>query len=77
VHQLAVVTVWEVEIANEHVSRIEFAIIVPVGGLSTTPAGLRVAATDLVVCVLGESATTTTKREVLIFAIVNAVVSLA
>lgn len=48
VHQLAVVTVWEVETANEHVSRIEFAIIVPVGSLTATLAGLRVAATDRV-----------------------------
>ena len=67
----------EVEFADEHVSQIEPAIIVPVARRAVTLAGLGVAAADLVVRVLGEPAAATSEQRVhLILAIVNAIVSL-
>jgi hypothetical protein len=68
---------WHVEIANEHISWIDSAIIVPVARITVTPEGLGLAAPDLVVGVLGEPAVATPERQVLIFVIVNAVISLA
>jgi hypothetical protein len=76
-HQLAVMTMWQVEIADEHVSRIEPASIVPVARVAVTLVGPGVATADPVVRVLCQPAPATTEREVLIFAIVNAVISLA
>src|SRR5205085_2017622 len=77
VHQLAVVAMRQVEIANEHVSGIEAAIIVRVARAAATLAELGVATADLLVRVLREPAPATSEREELIFAMANAVVSLA
>ena len=76
-HQLAVVTMWQVEIADERVSRIEPAIIVPVARITVTLEGLGVAAPDLVVRVFDEPAAAASERQALIFAIVNAIILLA
>ena len=76
-HQLAVVTAWQVEIANEHVSRIGSAIIVPVPRLTVTFSGRSFPPGDTVVRVFRELTTAASERQVLIFAIVNAIVSVA
>jgi hypothetical protein len=75
VHQFAVVTMWQVEIANEHISRIDSAIIVPVARITATPKELGVAAPDLIVRVFDEPAAATSERKARIFAIVNAIIS--
>ena len=77
VHQLAVVAMWQVEIANDYVSRIGSAIVMQVTNLAVMLAGLGVPAANLVVRILGEFAPDPSERQVLVFAIVNPIISLA
>lgn len=76
-HQLAIVTEWQVEIAKEDIPRIDYATIVRVARLTVALARGAVAVCDTVVRGFHEPATATPERQVLIFAIVNAVISLA
>jgi hypothetical protein len=77
VHELAVWTAGQLEVADEHVSRIECAIIVSIACVMVTLARSAVAAVQVFIGILGQHAAATSERQALFLAIVNAVVSLA
>jgi hypothetical protein len=62
VHQLAFQPARQIEIANEYISRIDSAIIVPVARLTVALAQAAVAAGRAVVRVLGEPAASPSDR---------------
>jgi hypothetical protein len=77
-HELAIGPVWQIKMASEHVSRIERAIVVSVAHVAVPfVARVIVAAPDVVIRFRREPATGASEREVLIFAVANAVISLA